>query len=231
MTARAPGRQPRPSRPAGTAGAAKRPVKRPADRPATARSTPAVDGTTALRAVPDQPEDAVEATLETTEPAADVAEHVPTDVAADVESVDQPEALADEVVEVEVVAEVTELDEVADVDEVADIDHIDDIDEEAYEPPAVPPIDARVLLKAILTPPEGIETHGLTDPLTGSVPTWRLDEEPIYLETVRDLGVPAVPEAGGGTGEVIVGEVVVDEVVVDEVVTDDEVVAEEAVNQ
>jgi len=28
------------------------------------------------------------------------------------------------------------------------------------------------------------------DPLTGAVPTWRIDEEPLYLECVRDLGVP-----------------------------------------
>ncbi|MFN0282460.1 MAG: hypothetical protein ACKVZ6_10885 [Kineosporiaceae bacterium] len=77
------------------------------------------------------------------------------------------------------------------------------------EPAAVPPIDARVLLQAIMTPPAGIaDGESLTDALTGAVPTWRLDEEPIYLEVIRDLGVPAVPQAQGGAGEVIVGEVV-----------------------
>ena len=76
----------------------------------------------------------------------------------------------------------------------------------------MPPIDANVLLRAILTPPAGIANgEGITDALTGAVPTWRLDEEPIYLETIRDLGVPAVPEADGGTGEVIVGEIVTQE--------------------
>jgi len=79
----------------------------------------------------------------------------------------------------------------------------------AAEPAAVPPIDARVLLQAIMTPPAGIaDGESLTDALTGAVPTWRLDEEPIYLEVIRDLGVPAVPQAQGGAGEVIVGEVV-----------------------
>jgi len=77
------------------------------------------------------------------------------------------------------------------------------------EPAAVPPIDARVLLQAIMTPPAGIaDGESLTDALTGAVPTWRLDEEPIYLEVIRDLGVPAVPQAQGRAGEVIVGEVV-----------------------
>ncbi len=77
------------------------------------------------------------------------------------------------------------------------------------EPAVVPPIDARVLLQAIMTPPAGIaDGESLTDALTGAVPTWRLDEEPIYLEVIRDLGVPAVPQAQGGAGEVIVGEVV-----------------------
>jgi len=28
------------------------------------------------------------------------------------------------------------------------------------------------------------------DPLSGAVPTWRPSEEPIYLEVVRDLGIP-----------------------------------------
>ena len=32
------------------------------------------------------------------------------------------------------------------------------------------------------------------DPLTGAVPTWRLDEEPLYLECVRDLGVPGLDD-------------------------------------
>ena len=45
------------------------------------------------------------------------------------------------------------------------------------------------------------------DPLTGAVPTWRLDEEPIYLETVRDLGVPGLDEPAVPAGEVIAGEV------------------------
>ncbi|MBI4943250.1 MAG: hypothetical protein HY830_21090 [Actinobacteria bacterium] len=77
-----------------------------------------------------------------------------------------------------------------------------------FVPVAVPPIDASVLLRAIMTPPVGIDGGELTDALTGAVPTWRLDEEPIYLEVVRDLGVPALAEDTGGTGEVIVGEVV-----------------------
>lgn len=75
-------------------------------------------------------------------------------------------------------------------------------------PPAVPPIDSAVLLRAIMTPPQGMDGGALTDALTGAVPTWRLDEEPIYLEVVRDLGVPALPDADGRAGDVIVGEVV-----------------------
>lgn len=39
--------------------------------------------------------------------------------------------------------------------------------------------------------------------LTGAVPTWRLDEEPIYLEVVRDLGVPG--QLVGPAGPVLVG--------------------------
>lgn len=54
------------------------------------------------------------------------------------------------------------------------------------------------------------------DPLTGAVPTWRLDEEPIYLETVRDLGVPGLDEPAT-PGDVIAGDVVeVDDPVVDD---------------
>lgn len=37
----------------------------------------------------------------------------------------------------------------------------------------------------------------LTDPLTGPAPTWRMTEEPIYRETVRDLGIPGVGPAAG----------------------------------
>lgn len=37
----------------------------------------------------------------------------------------------------------------------------------------------------------------LVDPLTGVVPTWRLDEEPIYLEVIRDLGVPGLADPAG----------------------------------
>jgi hypothetical protein len=80
--------------------------------------------------------------------------------------------------------------------------------ESTFVPVAVPPIDASVLLRAIMTPPAGIDGAELTDALTGAVPTWRLDEEPIYLEVVRDLGVPALADDTGGSGEVIVGEVV-----------------------
>ena len=48
----------------------------------------------------------------------------------------------------------------------------------------------------------------LVDPLTGAVPTWRLDEEPIYLECVRDLGVPGLADPAG---PVVVGDVLVDD--------------------
>jgi predicted component of type VI protein secretion system len=47
----------------------------------------------------------------------------------------------------------------------------------------------------------------LVDPLQGAVPTWRLDEEPIYLETVRDLGVPG-SLMGPAPRDVVEGEVV-----------------------
>lgn len=43
----------------------------------------------------------------------------------------------------------------------------------------------------------------LVDPLTGVVPTWRLDEEPIYLEVIRDLGVPGLADPAG---PVVVGD-------------------------
>lgn len=48
----------------------------------------------------------------------------------------------------------------------------------------------------------------VVDPLTGAVPTWRLDEEPIYLETVRDLGVPGLADPAGPVveGDVLVVE-------------------------
>ena len=97
-------------------------------------------------------------------------------------------------------------------DVVIDLTALEDAPAPSTDPAGVPPIDANVLLRAILTPPAGIANgEGITDALTGAVPTWRLDEEPIYLETIRDLGVPAVPEADGGTGEVIVGEIVTQE--------------------
>lgn len=45
----------------------------------------------------------------------------------------------------------------------------------------------------------------LVDPLTGAVPTWRLDEEPIYLEVIRDFGVPGLADPAG---PVVSGDVV-----------------------
>jgi hypothetical protein len=113
-------------------------------------------------------------------------------------------------------ASVTE--DLATVETVEPAEHVEHVEVTVEDGPAdahpartqtVPPIDARVLLEAIMTPPGGVDgDEPLTDELTGAVPTWRLDEEPIYLEVVRDLGVPALPEAEGGAGEVIVGEVV-----------------------
>lgn len=161
MTTRTPGRQPRGSRPAGGAGAAKRPTKRA--QPTGSEAVTAVDGTSALKPAPQTtpvtPEDTA-ASATTTTPGT------------------SPET-------------------------------VPGATHDAVPAPAdVPPIDARVLLRALMTPPEGIDGGSLTDALTGAVPTWRLDEEPIYLEVVRDLGVPALDGSGGGTGEVIVGEVV-----------------------
>lgn len=46
----------------------------------------------------------------------------------------------------------------------------------------------------------------LIDELSGELPTWRMDEEPIYLEVVRDLGVPGTLE-GPAPGPVVAGEV------------------------
>jgi hypothetical protein len=37
----------------------------------------------------------------------------------------------------------------------------------------------------------------LVHPLTGPLPTWRMDEEPIYLEVVAALGIPGVSGPGG----------------------------------
>lgn len=51
------------------------------------------------------------------------------------------------------------------------------------------------------------DTPGLVDPLFGPVPTWRLDDEPIYREVIRDLGIPGRLE-GRPPGDVIGGEVV-----------------------
>lgn len=46
------------------------------------------------------------------------------------------------------------------------------------------------------------------DDLTGAKPTWRiLDDEPIYREVVRDLGVPGLDEPAAPAGDVIAGEV------------------------
>ncbi len=50
------------------------------------------------------------------------------------------------------------------------------------------------------------DTRVKLDELTGAVPTWRMDEEPIYLEVVRDLGVPGTL-TGPAPGDVVVGEV------------------------
>lgn len=47
----------------------------------------------------------------------------------------------------------------------------------------------------------------LTDDLAGAVPSWRLGAEPIYLDVVRDLGVPGTLE-GPAPAEVVAGEVV-----------------------
>lgn len=47
----------------------------------------------------------------------------------------------------------------------------------------------------------------LVDELIGAVPTWRLGGEPIYLEVVRDLGVPGLDEPAAPAGEVVAGEV------------------------
>lgn len=59
----------------------------------------------------------------------------------------------------------------------------------------------------------------VVDPLSGIVPTWRLDEEPIYLELVAVLGVPG-SLLGPAPAGVVAGEVVAvdpdDEPVVDE---------------
>lgn len=62
------------------------------------------------------------------------------------------------------------------------------------------------------------------DPLTGAVPSWRLDEEPIYLEVVRDLGIPGYL-LGPAPSSVVAGKVVdpgEDERVVDDVDVDEE---------
>lgn len=45
------------------------------------------------------------------------------------------------------------------------------------------------------------------DPLTGAVPSWRLDEEPIYLEVLAALGVPGLDEPAT-PAPVIAGDVV-----------------------
>lgn len=60
------------------------------------------------------------------------------------------------------------------------------------------------------------------DPLSGAVPTWRLDEEPIYLEVVRDLGRPG-QLLGPAPGDVVEGVVLDPEPVEDDdrVVEDD----------
>jgi len=55
------------------------------------------------------------------------------------------------------------------------------------------------------------EPAALTDPLTGYLPTWRLERdgaETLYLEVVRDLGVPGLDEASAPSGDVVVGELV-----------------------
>lgn len=220
MTARTTG----PGRASGSGGTPRRPTKRPAaGRPAgakTAKDNPAgltvVDGTTALKAVDDEVEE--DARVE----AAEAAE-APEAVAAEVEAAEAgaAEAPRAEDAGTEEPAEARADVEAPDAEEdvVIDLTALEEMPQDAEEAPAatspstdpagIPPIDANVLLRAILTPPAGIANgEGLTDALTGAVPTWRLDEEPIYLETIRDLGVPAVPEADGGTGEVIVGEIV-----------------------
>jgi hypothetical protein len=69
----------------------------------------------------------------------------------------------------------------------------------------VPEIDGHVLLERLLRPMVD-EEGALTDALTGAVPTWRLDEEPLYLETVRDKGIPGTCTAP--QGDVIKGVVV-----------------------
>lgn len=189
MTARTTG----PGRAPGAGGTPKRPAKRPATgRPAGSKTTkdnPA--GLTVVEAVEDdEAPDATEASPDVTPAPVDVVE-APADVT---EAVDAPEDAAAEDVVIDLVAL-----ETADEATLA----------VSTDPAGIPPIDANVLLRAILTPAAGIANgDGITDALTGAVPTWRLDEEPIYLETIRDLGVPAVPEADGGTGEVIVGEIV-----------------------
>jgi hypothetical protein len=143
------------------------------------------------------------------EPVAEPVDAVVEPVEADVVDLPVPEVEAEVEADDEtpdVVIDLTTLDEAADTDEADDEPAAT---APSADPAGVPPIDANVLLRAILTPPAGIASgEGLTDALTGAVPTWRLDEEPIYLQTIRDLGVPAVPEADGGTGEVIVGEIV-----------------------
>ncbi len=215
MTARTTGRQGRPSRSAGTAAASKRPVRQPATAGQTATpaadptsgatplATPTVDGTAALKSVP---------RLRAVTPPDDTDEITNT---GDVSTVTDTTEITDtEITEVEV--ETEDEDDVIDLTEVeagrgaqeTDADDAQDDGAAGVDPGAVPPIDAAVLLRAIMTPPEGVDGEGLTDALTGAVPTWRLDEEPIYLEVVRDLGVPALPDADGGTGEVVVGEVV-----------------------
>ena len=168
-----------PGRPPGSGGTPKRPTKRPAtSRPKTAKENPA--GLTVVDGT---------AALDT---AADAAETGPEDVVIDLTAVETLPVEGTDETAGEPAAQAPDTGAAPSAD-----------------PVGVPPIDAGVLLRAILTPSAGIANgEGLTDALTGAVPTWRLDEEPIYLETIRDLGVPAVPEADGGTGEVIVGEVV-----------------------
>jgi len=200
----------------------------------TVQTVPSVDGTAALKSVPhlhavtDQPDtDAgTETAPETAEETVQVIDltalegtdddeaHETGDVEGPVEPLEAAQAVTAEDTAVEAAAAgADDTDSDAETETETDDEDGDAADEadapQAVDPDDVPPIDAAVLLRAIMTPPNGIENgDGITDALTGAVPTWRLDEEPIYLEVVRDLGVPALPEAEGGAGEVIVGEVV-----------------------
>ena len=236
MTARTTGGRPSSGRSPGSGGAPKRPTKRPAagrSATGTANDNPAgltlVDGTAALDTTAEDAPEAVEA-VEAVE-AQDVEAVETEDVEVDVEEIKAEDVVTDDAAQVPDVAGVADVadetapgaetdeepaaesaEEPAAEDVVIDLTALEDAPAPSTDPAGVPPIDANVLLRAILTPPAGIANgEGITDALTGAVPTWRLDEEPIYLETIRDLGVPAVPEADGGTGEVIVGEIVTQE--------------------